>query len=183
MPGEAPTPGTSSGKASQPPRPAAQSEDVAISGWLMKRKRRRLPGWAKRWFVLYLNSTLCYYDTPESSCKGQVLLIDCTITKVPSHRLIIIDAGSGIVHIKAASDSEYSRWAEQVTAVRVSQACIMQQQQLASLPINDRIEKQIQQTNKVVAALGKGWHGHGRGGQQGGRLFTATAQVPPRVRI
>lgn len=96
-----------------------------LSGWLLKKKQRRLQGWARRWFQLDRKGILSYFADRFSPCRGSVDLNQCTITKIPQKLMITIDSGSDTYHLRATTVEDYSRWSEQFTFVRSQGALLM----------------------------------------------------------
>lgn len=96
-----------------------------LSGWLLKKKQRRLQGWARRWFQLDRKGILSYFADRFSPCRGSVDLNQCTITKIPQKLMITIDSGSATYHLRATTVEDYSRWSEQFTFVRSQGALLM----------------------------------------------------------
>ena len=95
--------------------------DIIAQGWLLKKKNRRLPGWSQRWFQLDKQGMLCYYEKPKMPCRGAVRITECTVSKVPSRRLVTVDSGTSIWHLRAISDEDYKLWDEALSIGRNEQ--------------------------------------------------------------
>ncbi|KAG5457472.1 MAG: Pleckstrin homology domain-containing protein, partial [Olpidium bornovanus] len=80
-----------------------------IAGWLLKKKRKKMQGWATRWFQLD-RGTLSYYKSPGAYCRGSVQIAFSAVSVHPSQRLIHIDSGSTIYHLKCLTQTEYQAW-------------------------------------------------------------------------
>jgi hypothetical protein len=91
---------------------------IAWQGWLLKKKRRRLQGWSRRWFALDQRGTLAYGETRGGPVRGAMNVADCSVTKVPSRWLITLDSGQDTFHLKALSVSDYATWADKIRDVR-----------------------------------------------------------------
>lgn len=126
--------------------------DIVFSGWLLKKKRRRLPGWSHRWFQLDSHSTLSYYEQPGSSCRGAVALLECTVSKVPSRRLITVDSGMTIFHLRAVSEADYQAWSKHLSDAILSHLPA----QAAATGATDlaEIEKRLEQAGRILCAGG-----------------------------
>ncbi|KAF9437806.1 hypothetical protein BGZ76_011048 [Entomortierella beljakovae] len=96
-------------------KPASQ-----MSGWLLKKKRKRMQGWAKRWFQID-NGILSYYKDPESPCRGKVHLILSTVTVSQASNMIHIDSGTMLYHLKALTVDEYAAWTAAIKVVKNSE--------------------------------------------------------------
>ena len=91
---------------------------VVFAGWLLKKKRRKIQGWSRRWFSLEARGMLVYHWERDGPCKGAMVLADCSFTKVPQRWLIVLDSGSDTFHLKALSQSDYDAWSEKISSVR-----------------------------------------------------------------
>lgn len=86
-----------------------------IAGWLLKKKQRRLPGWARRWCQLDRNGNLGYFEDRFSPCRGTVDLHHCTVTRVPHRRQITVDSGRETFHLRAFTSEDYQQWVAQIS--------------------------------------------------------------------
>ncbi|KAG0326083.1 hypothetical protein BGZ99_010137 [Dissophora globulifera] len=98
----------------QPAEPSSE-----MSGWLLKKKRKRMQGWAKRWFQID-NGVLSYYKDPDSPCRGKVHLVLSTVTVSQASNMIHIDSGTMLYHLKALTVDEYSAWTSVIKAIKNS---------------------------------------------------------------
>ncbi|KAI7820142.1 Oxysterol-binding protein-domain-containing protein [Gamsiella multidivaricata] len=99
-------------------KPAAQPTSE-MSGWLLKKKRKRMQGWAKRWFQID-NGVLSYHKAPDSPCRGKVHLVLSTVTVSQASNMIHIDSGTMLYHLKAFTAEEYSAWTGAIKTVKNS---------------------------------------------------------------
>lgn len=89
-----------------------------ISGWLLKKRRKKLQGWAKRWFELSKAGVLSYSASPTSVTRGSIQILLATITLNPQQRIIHIDSGSTLFHLRCQTDDEYKKWTQALKAYR-----------------------------------------------------------------
>lgn len=132
-------------------------------GWLLKKKQRRLQGWARRWFQLDHKGTLSYFEDRFSPCRGFVDVPECTITKIPHRLMITVDSGAETFHLRALSPADYERWSDQLSAVRAQSA--MQGLAIASGPAgthasgaailsySERIAASLEASERLLANL------------------------------
>ncbi|CEG66645.1 hypothetical protein RMATCC62417_03186 [Rhizopus microsporus] len=96
-------------------------EDVEVptqhemTGWLLKKKRKKMQGWAKRWFSLSPTGVLSYSTSPSSVIRGSIQIMVSTISYNPKLRQIHIDSGTMIYHLKTLTQEDYDTWS---TALR-----------------------------------------------------------------
>lgn len=83
------------------------------TGLLLKRRRKKGQGFARRFFSLdYATCTLSYYHNRNSSAlRGAVPLSLAAIAADETRREISIDSGAEIWHLKASNDKDFSEWA------------------------------------------------------------------------
>ncbi|KAF9321643.1 hypothetical protein BG003_000526 [Podila horticola] len=91
-----------------------------LSGWLLKKKRKRMQGWAKRWFQIE-NGVLSYHKDPNGPCRGKVHLVLSTVTVSQSSNMIHIDSGTMLYHLKALTAEDYEAWATIIKAFKASE--------------------------------------------------------------
>lgn len=84
------------------------------TGVLMKRRRKKGQGYARRFFSLdYATCTLSYYHNRNSSAlRGAIPLSLAAIAADERRREISIDSGAEIWHLKASNDREFIDWAK-----------------------------------------------------------------------
>lgn len=88
----------------------AQDEGILMNGWLMKKKRKTIQGWAKRWVQLEGNGMLSYYASRDGSCRGNIDVRKSTVARVPNRRLITIDSSETTFHLRALTAEEFAAW-------------------------------------------------------------------------
>lgn len=89
----------------------------AHTGIMMKRRRKKGQGYAKRFFSLdYATCTLSYYHNRNSSAlRGAIPLSLAAIAADERRREISIDSGAEIWHLKTPNDKEFAEWASALT--------------------------------------------------------------------
>lgn len=92
--------------------------DNEVSGWLLKKKRKRMQGWAKRWFTLSHTGVLSYSTSQGGVTRGSIQILVSTISYKPNLRQINIDSGTMIYHLKTLTEADYDRWFSALTEIR-----------------------------------------------------------------
>ncbi|KAI1098512.1 Oxysterol-binding protein-domain-containing protein [Jackrogersella minutella] len=96
---------------------ASRSDGTATSttymGTLLKRRRKKGQGYARRYFSLdYSSCTLSYYHNRQSSAlRGAIPLSLAAIAADERRREINIDSGAEIWHLRASNAKEFNEWA------------------------------------------------------------------------
>ncbi|KAH8900990.1 hypothetical protein GQ53DRAFT_740147 [Thozetella sp. PMI_491] len=82
-------------------------------GPLLKRRRKKGQGYARRFFSLdFATCTLSYYhDRSSSALRGAIPLSLAAIAADESRREISIDSGAEVWHLKAPSAKDFNEWA------------------------------------------------------------------------
>ena len=82
-------------------------------GTLLKRRRKKGQGYARRFFSLdYTTCTLSYYHSRSSSAlRGAIPLSLAAIAADERRREITIDSGAEVWHLKASNAKEFTDWA------------------------------------------------------------------------
>ncbi|KAI7896682.1 Oxysterol-binding protein-domain-containing protein [Mucor mucedo] len=128
-----------------------------MSGWLLKKRRKKLQGWAKRWFQLSKTGILSYSENPESVRCGSIQVLLATISLNPSQRLIHIDSGSSLFHLRCATDKEFEDWTTALKGFRDREyPQLLEQIKIETTNNKNVIEKE--DVNVIWTQIDKGIH-------------------------
>ncbi|KAL0575132.1 Oxysterol-binding protein 3 [Marasmius crinis-equi] len=83
---------------------------VIQEGWVLKKRRKKMQGFARRYFVLYQTGLLTYSFEPGQPVRDQIILQTAAITTSPGRKDIHIDSSKATFHIKCLSTEDFSRW-------------------------------------------------------------------------
>ncbi|SPO06648.1 related to OSBP-related protein 7 [Cephalotrichum gorgonifer] len=106
-------------------------------GNLMKRRRKKGQGYARRFFSLdYSSCTLSYYHSRGSSAlRGAIPLSLAAIAADQVRREITIDSGAEVWHLKASNAKEFTDWARALErASRIARGLEAAPEPAASIP-------------------------------------------------
>ncbi|SCV05034.1 LANO_0G17040g1_1 [Lachancea nothofagi CBS 11611] len=83
-----------------------------LQGYILKKRRKKLQGFTKRFFKLDLKyKALSYYLNEHNNvCRGEIVIPLATVSANKMTRLIIIDSGMEIWVLKARDESTWSEW-------------------------------------------------------------------------
>ncbi|KAF7721728.1 hypothetical protein EC973_004264 [Apophysomyces ossiformis] len=87
-----------------------KKEPCDMSGWLLKKRRKRMQGWARRWFELLPSGILTYSVSPNEIKRGSIQIMLSTIAVYPKQRTIHVDSGTTIYHLKALTSESFEEW-------------------------------------------------------------------------
>ncbi|KAL1921926.1 uncharacterized protein VTP21DRAFT_10568 [Calcarisporiella thermophila] len=92
-----------------------ENSKVELSGWLLKKKRKMMQGWAKRWFELD-HGVLSYRLQPLGVVRGTLQVSLCSISESPKEHAITIDSGTIVYQMRAYTAEDYETWVEALRA-------------------------------------------------------------------
>ncbi|GAA5882309.1 hypothetical protein JCM3774_005504 [Rhodotorula dairenensis] len=91
------------------------SPRVVMEGFMLKKKRKALQGYARRYFRLDELGSLTYAFNPHSPVRDSVSVPLAFISASRKLRTLDIDGGNSVYHCKCLSVADFDRWA---TAMR-----------------------------------------------------------------
>lgn len=85
-----------------------------LQGYLLKKRRKKLQGFTKRFFKLdFKYGTLSYYLNERNGvCRGEIVINLSTVSANEKTRLIIIDSGMEIWVLKATDRADWQEWVD-----------------------------------------------------------------------
>ncbi|KAG9044126.1 hypothetical protein FS837_008740 [Tulasnella sp. UAMH 9824] len=81
-------------------------------GWLLKKRRKKMQGYAKRYFVLSSQGVISYSFEPGAPIRDQIPLKLASISSSANDksRAIHIDSATATFHLKALGPTDYALW-------------------------------------------------------------------------
>ncbi|KAF7319964.1 PH domain-containing protein [Mycena kentingensis (nom. inval.)] len=89
------------------------SSPVLRQGWILKKRRRRMQGFAKRFFTLYQNGILAYAFGEGQPLRDQLSLHNSAVSTAGHSRkdmMIHIDSNTGTFHLRCLNEQDFSLW-------------------------------------------------------------------------
>lgn len=93
-------------------------------------------GWAKRWFQLSPSGVLSYSTSPGGVTRGSIQIMLATISSNPEQRLIHIDSGTMLYHLKTLTMEDHERWTAAFRAYRTGALEYIDEQQPQVITMN-----------------------------------------------
>ncbi|KAI0785997.1 Oxysterol-binding protein-domain-containing protein [Abortiporus biennis] len=87
-----------------------QGPSILAEGWVLKKRRKRMQGFARRYFVLNQNGLLSYSFEPGQPTRDQIHLNHAAISSAAGRKDIHIDANNATFHIKCLSTEDFNKW-------------------------------------------------------------------------
>ncbi|EGN95002.1 hypothetical protein SERLA73DRAFT_113704 [Serpula lacrymans var. lacrymans S7.3] len=85
-------------------------QDIIYRGWVLKKRRKKMQGFARRYFVLHQSGILSYSIDPKRPTRDQIFLPQAAISTAAGRRDIHIDSSNATFHIKCLSMEDFSAW-------------------------------------------------------------------------
>ncbi|TFY82692.1 hypothetical protein EWM64_g1318 [Hericium alpestre] len=83
---------------------------VVKEGWLLKKRRKKMQGFARRYFVLYQSGHLEYSFEPGKPVRDHVSLNHAAISSIRALKDIHIDSSNATFHMKCLSVEDFDEW-------------------------------------------------------------------------
>ena len=90
--------------------PSDNPKNKEVEGWLLKKGKRSMQGFRRRWAHIDEHGTFSYYKSPGGESHGSIKLPTCAIHLDHDHLLVDIDSGKHILHFKLETLEEFERW-------------------------------------------------------------------------
>lgn len=83
-----------------------------LQGYLLKKKRKRLQGFTKRFFILnFKYNTLTYYMNENSlKTRGEMQINISSVTAFQNEHTIVIDSGMDVWFLKTLNKNDWTNW-------------------------------------------------------------------------
>ncbi|KAJ7071280.1 oxysterol binding protein [Mycena amicta] len=89
--------------------PAAAA--IIRTGWILKKRRKKMQGFARRYFTLYQNGILAYSFNNGQPVRDQLSLHNSAISTAPGRKdMIHIDSNTGTFHLKCLTSEDFDLW-------------------------------------------------------------------------
>jgi hypothetical protein len=91
------------------------SGDIVHQGWVLKKRRKKMQGFARRYFILYKDGLLSYSFGPGKPVRDELSMSQAAISSASRSKDIHIDTDKAIFHIKCFNTEDFNAW---MTALR-----------------------------------------------------------------
>ncbi|KAK7463810.1 Oxysterol-binding protein 3 [Stygiomarasmius scandens] len=89
---------------------AAANSPVIQEGWVLKKRRKKMQGFARRYFLLQQSGVLSYSFEPGQPIRDQIYLPNAAISTAAGRKDIHIDSNNATFHIKCLSTDDFNLW-------------------------------------------------------------------------
>lgn len=89
---------------------AKETARCSATSHLIRSSDCRVPGYARRYFILRNNGTLSYSVDRGEESRDQISLNNAAFSSSPTNRSIHVDSGTATFHLRAMSESDYHAW-------------------------------------------------------------------------
>ncbi|KAG1755070.1 Oxysterol-binding protein-domain-containing protein [Suillus paluster] len=92
-----------------------QKSGVVCEGWVLKKRRKKMQGFARRYFVLDQSGSLSYSIDPKRPIRDQIFLPHAALSTAVGRKDIHVDSSNATFHIKCLTADDFNTW---LTAIR-----------------------------------------------------------------
>lgn len=98
------------------------SKGQYLQGYLLKKKRKKLQGFTKRFFILnFKDNTLSYYQNENSlKMRGEMQLNISIISASKDENSIVIDSGMDIWRLKTLNSEDWKNWINALDFIKLN---------------------------------------------------------------
>lgn len=135
--------------------------EVIYSGWVLKKKKKKMQGYAKRYLVLTSDGILTYTISPEKPTRDSIEVPHASVTSSKRHGTIHVDSGSSVFHLKMLNLEDFESWRKHLRSF-IPERSTGNPQQIyihsgsEMVPVEvDEIFTSLDATDKHVRALSK----------------------------
>ncbi|KAH3685944.1 hypothetical protein WICPIJ_003066 [Wickerhamomyces pijperi] len=98
------------------------SSTKLLQGYLLKKKRKRLQGFTKRFFILnFKYNTLTYYMNENSlKIRGEMQINISSVTAFENEHTIVIDSGMDVWFLKTLNKNDWSNWINALDYIKMN---------------------------------------------------------------
>lgn len=109
------------------PNNSRANNEELLQSVLLKKRRKKLQGFVKRFFILnFHHGTLSYFRVNDNKLRGQMPIKQSIVSANAKNREIIIDSGMEAWCLKTLNPQDFNLWVEAFNEVKKSQyACEM----------------------------------------------------------
>ncbi|KAA1468625.1 hypothetical protein DENSPDRAFT_834003 [Dentipellis sp. KUC8613] len=83
---------------------------VVREGWVLKKRRKMMQGFIRRYFVLYHSGLLSYSVEPGMPFRDQIALTQAAISSARGHKDIHVDSSNATFHMKCLNTEDFDGW-------------------------------------------------------------------------
>ncbi|KAI9512618.1 Oxysterol-binding protein-domain-containing protein [Russula earlei] len=89
--------------------------EIVYQGWVLKKRRKRMQGFARRYFTLYQDGLLSYSFGPGKPVRDELSMSQAALSSATRSQDIHIDTEMATFHIKCFNSEDFNAW---MTALR-----------------------------------------------------------------
>ncbi|KAK4052349.1 Oxysterol-binding protein 3 [Microbotryomycetes sp. JL201] len=93
-----------------------KAADAVMQGYMLKKKRKKMQGMARRYFWLAPSGALSYSFHPNSPIRDSIFVNLAFVSASRKSRTFHIDSGKTVYHCKAMSVEDFDKWTQALKA-------------------------------------------------------------------
>ncbi|KAF8912866.1 oxysterol binding protein [Gymnopilus junonius] len=127
---------------------------IIHEGWVLKKRRKKMQGFARRYFTLHDSGLLSYAFEPGQPVRDQIILHDAAISTALGRKDVHIDSSTATFHIRCLSTDDFNSW---MSAFRKFISVGMEARKTASLRVASRkasLNLNLNRTGTLLEEMG-----------------------------
>lgn len=85
-------------------------QTIVCEGWLLKKRRKKMQGFARRYFVLHESGILSYSLSPKHPVRDQIAIPHAALSTAEGRKDIHVDSNNATFHIKCLTTEDFNTW-------------------------------------------------------------------------
>ncbi|KAI0321105.1 Oxysterol-binding protein-domain-containing protein [Amylostereum chailletii] len=85
-------------------------QGIVYEGWVLKKRRKKRQGFARRYFVLHESGVLSYSFEPGKPARDQILLQQAAISTARNTKDIHVDSNNATFHVQCLNTDDFDKW-------------------------------------------------------------------------
>ncbi|KII93353.1 hypothetical protein PLICRDRAFT_151971 [Plicaturopsis crispa FD-325 SS-3] len=90
--------------------PGQDAREILYEGWVLKKRRKRMQGFARRYFTLYSSGVLAYSFEPGQPTRDSLVVTQAAISTALGRKDIHVDSSTATFHIRCLSTDDFNAW-------------------------------------------------------------------------
>ncbi|PWN23725.1 hypothetical protein BCV69DRAFT_264967 [Microstroma glucosiphilum] len=87
-----------------------EEDDIVHAGYVLKKKRKKMQGYAKRFLILTKQGNLTYAVSRDKPIRDSINVPNASVTSSKRNGTLHVDSGQAVFHLKMLSAADFDLW-------------------------------------------------------------------------